>query len=186
MVNCEDVIEKFKEIRKLYGNPKGHMIFTIHNNDLDIKSIPLQWDIVYLTVARSEVYRAYIKINVFQQELQIPIYKPYKPVEVLEFEDFFNFQSHCSDYDPNRLIACLPLNINSSFNIDQILQTENIDFDYARETLRLLCLGGFIKYWKGLHIFCEWFKTEASIEIDVSNSFKLLLNNFIPIVNNEV
>ena len=63
---------------------------------------------------------------------------------------FFNFESHCVGYDPNRLVSVLPGDINTDFNIDEILQTDNINHEYYNETLKLICLGGFIKYWKGL------------------------------------
>ena len=182
MVDYQDVIDKFKELTRLYGHSNGNMIFTINNNDLDITSIPFQWDIVYLPIARANVFRAQLKVVVFSRELLIPIYKPTEPVEVLEFEDFFNFESHCGGYDPNRLVAVLPRDINTDFKIDEILQTDTINHEYCNETLKLLCLGGFIKYWKGLTAFCEWFKNEANIELNSSNIFKLLFNNLSPIL----
>ena len=182
MVEYQDVIGKFKELTKLYGHPSGNMILTINSNDLDITSIPFKWDIVYLPVARANVYRAQLKVVVFGRELLIPIYKPTEPVEVVEFEDFFNFESHCGGYDPNRLVAVLPKDINTEFNIDEILQTDNINHEYCNETLKLLCLGGFIKYWKGLTAFSEWFKIEANIELNISNTFKLLFNIVTPIL----
>lgn len=185
MVNYQDVISKFKEISRIYGHPKGNMIFTIDNNDLDITSLPLQWDIVYLSVARANVFRAHLEVIVFSKKMLIPIYKPMEPVEVLEFEDFFNFKSHCGGYDPNRLVAALPRDINTDFNIDEILQTDDINHEYCINTLKLLCLGGFIKYWKGLTIFCEWFKNEADIELNISNTFKLLFNNITPVIKLE-
>jgi hypothetical protein len=185
MVNYQDVITKFKEISRLYGHPKGNMIFTIDNNDFDIRSIPLQWDIVYLSVARANLYRAFLEVIVFSKKLLIPIYKPIEPVEVLEFEDFFNFGSHCIGYDPNRLVAVLPTDINTDFNIDEILQTDNINYEYVNENIKLLCLGGFIKYWKGFTAFCEWFKNEADIELNISNTFKLLFNNITPVIKLE-
>jgi hypothetical protein len=177
MINYQDVIGKFKELINLYGHPNGNMILTINNNDLDINFIPLQWDIVYLPVARANLFRSQLKAVVFDRELLIHIYKPTEPVEVLEFEDFFNFESHCGGYDPNRLVAVLPRDINTEFNIDRILQTDTINHEYCNETLKLLCLGGFIKYWKGLTTLCEWFKSEANIELNISSTFKLLFND---------
>ena len=185
MINSKDVIDKFWKITKLYGHSQGHMIFTIHNVDFDISSIPLQWDTQYLPVSRANVYCAYLKVTVFKKELIIPIYKPTEPVHLVEFEDFFNFGPNCSEYDPNRITAVLPLSRNTDFNIDEILQTDNIDYEYCQETIKLLCLGGFIKYWKGVNTFTEWFKSEANIELNSSNTFKLLLNNFVPIIKIE-
>jgi hypothetical protein len=184
MVTCQDVIDKFKELIQLYGHPKGNMIFTIDKSDLDITTIPLEWSMEYLSVARAYVYRAQIKVLVFGKELSIPIYKPSQPVEVIEFEDFFNFGSHCSGYDPNRLVAVLPTDINTDFKIDEILQNKNIDEEYCYETLRLLCLGGFIKYWKGLYDFIDWFKNKTSIELSCSNTFNLIFKNYNPILKN--
>ena len=185
MITSNNVIDKFKEISRLYGHNRGNMIFEINNDDLDINSIPFEWNITYLSVARANVYCANLKIIVFGKELLIPIFKPTEPVEVLEFEDFFGFESHCGNYNPNKIIAMLPSNVNTEFDIDVILQTENINLEYCSQTLKLLCLGGFIKYWKGLNIFTEWFKKEANIEFKSSKSFNLLLDNFTPILKKD-
>jgi hypothetical protein len=185
MIHCQEVISKFKKLSQLYGHIKGNMIFNINNKDLDIMSIPFHWNLEYLPIARANVYRAQLEVIVFETKIIIPIYKPSQPLEVIEFEEFFGFESHCGNYDPNKIIAMLPTNINTDFKIDEILQTDNIDYEYCQETIKLLCLGGFIKYWKGVNTFIEWFKSEANIELNSNNTFKLLLNNFVPIIKKE-
>lgn len=192
-----DVISKFKDLKNEYYTPRGCMIITV-NNDFSkefLKKYPnLEWKTKYNSYAESNVLTAKINIIIFGKPFVAYLHRPMKQVHRWEYENFFGFGGHNEGFSLDRIILTFEETFDNSIDIEYLLMTGTligsdiegdgqgeccaIDEKYIKNTLKLLVVGGYIKYWAAFNKFKEWFKERGfDLEFDINNSD--MLTSFI-------
>ena len=174
-----DVITKFKELNKSYYSTRGCMISTL-SDDFSKKFLEknpnLLWEEKYNPYAEAVVLSAKVSITIFGKPFVVRLCRPIKKVHRFEYEDFFGFGGHCQGFSLDRIIMTFAESFDKELDIEYLLMTgalagsgegegegDNekccaIDEQYIKNALKLLVVGGYVKYWKAFEEFKKWFK----------------------------
>jgi len=175
MITKADVIAQFKELHKKYYYSYGYMISTVpdemSNEFYDsVKSSQFTWHEIYNHYASDHVpirsCHGFVHLmgHKFKIRLDGPLVKEHRS----EFEMYFGFGGHCDGYTPNRIVACYPESIDDTLDIDGLLLDGSnlVDHDYAKQVMMIIVIGGYVKSWKAVAEFEQWFKNEMGVECD--------------------
>jgi|LauGreDrversion4_2_1035121.scaffolds.fasta_scaffold161765_2 hypothetical protein len=174
-INYKDVITKFKELHKSYYSSRGCMISTLNDDfskDFLGKHPDLVWEEKYNLYAEAVVKTTKININIFGKVFMVQLCRPIKKVHRFEYEDFFGFGGHCQGFSHDRIIMTFAESFDKELDMEYLLMTGTfvgsgegegekcsaIDEQYIKNTLKLLVIGGYVKYWAAFNEFKKWFK----------------------------
>ena len=176
-----DVITKFKELNNLYYSTRGCMISTL-NDEFSKKFLEkhpdLIWEQKYNQYAEANVLTAKINITIFGRPFVVVLCRPIKEVHRYEYEEFFGFLGHCEGFSRDRIIMTFAESFDKNIDIEYLLMTGTlvgkseaeaegegdgekccvIDESYIKNALKLLVVGGYVKYWAAFNKFKNWFK----------------------------
>ena len=99
-----------------------------------------------------------------------------------EYEEFFGFGGHCEGFSLDRIIMTFEERFDENIDIEYLLMTGTlaridgddaccvIDEKYIKNALKLLAIGGYVKYWAAFKEFKEWFKERGfNVDFDTHN-----------------
>ena len=168
-----DVITKFKELNKSYYSTRGCMISTL-NDEFSKKFLEkhhnLTWKEKYNPYAQAIVLAAKISITIFGKPFVVRLCRPIKKVHRFEYEEFFGFGGHCQGFSLDRIIMTFAESLDKELDFEYLLMTGTlagkcegekccaIDEQYIKNALKLLVVGGYVKYWAAFNEFKKWFK----------------------------
>ena len=172
-----DVITKFTELNNLYYSTRGCMISTL-NDEFSKKFLEkhpdLIWEQKYNKYAEANVLTAKINITIFGRPFVVMLCRPIKEVHRYEYEEFFGFLGHCEGFSRDRIIMTFAESFDKNIDIEYLLMTGTlvgksegddegekccvIDESYIKNALKLLVVGGYVKYWAAFNKFKNWFK----------------------------
>jgi hypothetical protein len=172
-----DVITKFTELNNLYYSTRGCMISTL-NDEFSKKFLEkhpdLIWEQKYNQYAEANVLTAKINITIFRRPFVVVLCRPIKKVHRYEYEEFFGFLGHCEGFSRDRIIMTFAESFDKNIDIEYLLMTGTlvgksegddegekccvIDEPYIKNALKLLVVGGYVKYWAAFNKFKNWFK----------------------------
>ena len=184
-----DVITKFKDLSKKYYMVRGCMISTVDDDFSKefLKKHPnLVWEETYNSYAEAYVLTAKINVIIFGQPFAVYLHRPIKEVHRFEYEDFFGFGGHCQGFSFNRIIAAYQEIFDDNIDIEYLLMTGTlasgecctIDEKYIKNVLKMMVLGGYVKYWAAFNEFKEWFK-ERGFNVDFDTSTGQTITSFV-------
>ena len=190
-----DVITKFKDLKKRYYTDRGCMISTIDDEFAKefLKKHPnLVWEETYNSYAEAYVLTTKINIIIFGQPFAVYLHRPIKEVHRFEYEEFFGFGGHCKGFSFDRIIMTFEESFDEDIDIEYLLMTGTlvssdadeggecctIDKKYIKNVLKLLVLGGYVKYWAAFKEFKEWFK-ERRFNLDFDTSTRHRVTSFV-------
>jgi len=184
-----DVITKFKELNKSYYSTRGCMISTL-SDDFSKKFLEknpnLLWEEKYNPYAEAVVLSAKISITIFGKPFVVRLCRPIKKVHRFEYEEFFGFGGHCQGFSLDRIIMTFAESFDKEHDIEYLLMTGTlvdsgeregegehekccaIDEQYIKNALKLLVVGGYVKYWAAFNKFKKWFK-DRGFEYEITN-----------------
>lgn len=183
-----DVITKFKDLKKKYYSDRGCMISTIDDNfakEFLGKHPNLLWEETYNPYAEAYVLGAKINVIIFEQTFAVHLYRPIKQIHRFEYEDFFGFGGHYEGFSFDRIIATYAERFNDNIDIEFLLMMGTlvssdagecgeccvIDEKYIKNVLKMMVLGGYVKYWAAFNEFKEWFKERGfNVDFETDNS----------------
>jgi hypothetical protein len=199
-INCKDVINKFKELHKSYYSSRGCMISTLNDDfskDFLEKHSDLVWEETYNKYADAVVLTAKVNIIIFGKVFIVDLCRPIKKVHRFEYEDFFGFGGHCKGFSLDRIIMTFPESFDKELDIEYMLMTGTlsngsgegedtseccaIDEQYIKNTLKLLVIGGYVKYWAAFYEFKKWFnecRFDYEIITDSANTTESMTSFF--------
>ena len=180
-----DVITKFKELKTSYYSERVCMITTL-NDKFSKKFLEkhpdLIWEQKYNTYAEANVLAAKINITIFGRPFAVVLCRPIKKVHRYEYEEFFGFGGHCEGFSHNRIIMTFAESFDKNIDTEYLLMTGTlagksegddegekcciIDEQYIKNALKLLVVGGYVKYWAAFNKFKNWFK-ERGFEYEI-------------------
>jgi hypothetical protein len=178
-----DVITKFKELNKSYYSTRGCMISTL-NDEFSKKFLEkhpnLLWEEKYNPYAEANVLAAKINITIFGKPFVVRLCRPIKKVHRFEYEEFFGFGGHCQGFSLDRIIMTFAESLDKELDFEYLLMTGTlvgnsecegekccaIDEQYIKNALKLLVVGGYVKYWAAFNEFKKWFK-ERGFEYEI-------------------
>ena len=179
-----DVTTKFNELKQVYYIMRGCMILTI-NDDFSkqfLEKYPnLEWSEKYNKYAEADILTAKINVIIFGKPFAVYLHRPIKMVHRYEYEEFFGFGGHCDGFSYDRIIMTFEERFNDKVDIEYLLMTGTlasgeggeccvIDEKYIKNVLKLLAVGGYVKYWAAFNEFKEWFKERGfNLEFDMNN-----------------
>jgi hypothetical protein len=192
-----DVITKFKDLKKRYYTDRGCMISTVDDDFAKqfLKKHPnLVWEETYNSYAEAYVLTSKINIIIFGQPFAVYLHRPIKEVHRYEYEYFFGFGGHCEGFSFDRIIMTFEDSFDDNIDIEYLLMTGTlvsgegeggdngecctIDEKYIKNVLKMMVLGGYVKYWAAFNEFKEWFK-ERGFNIDFDTSTRQTLTPFV-------
>jgi hypothetical protein len=197
-----DVITKFKELKKKYYTNRGCMILTVNDDfakQLLEKYVNLAWSEKYNAYAEAHVLTTKINVIIFGQPFAVYLYRPIKQVHRWEYEEFFGFGGHNEGFSLDRIILTFEEKFDENIDIEYLLMTGTlvgsscdgdgdgddecheycvIDEKYIKNVLKLLVVGGYVKYWAAFYEFKEWFK-EHGFNVDFDTNNGKTLTSFI-------
>ena len=190
-----DVITKFKDLKKRYYTDRGCMISTIDDEFAKefLKKHPnLVWEETYNSYAEAYVLTAKINVIIFGQPFEVYLHRPIKEVHRFEYEEFFGFGGHCKGFSFDRIIMTFEESFDEDIDIEYLLMTGTlvssdadegsecctIDEKYIKNVLKMMVLGGYVKYWAAFDEFKEWFK-ERGFDVDFDTSTRQTLTPFV-------
>ena len=174
-----DVVTKFKELNKLYYSTRGCMVSTLNDDfskEFLEKNPNLVWEEKYNPYAEAVVLSAKINVTIFGKVFMVQLCRPIKQVHRCEYEDFFGFGGHCRGFSLDRIIMTFAESFDKELDVEYLLMTGTlagsdegegegegekcctIDEQYIKNVLKLLVVGGYVKYWKAFEEFKRWFK----------------------------
>jgi hypothetical protein len=165
----KNVIDKIAELHQKYYNVSGYMISTV-NDELSIQFLANEpnrtWQNTWNSHASKSVQIQTIsaKMEVFRQKFNIRLDRPLVKDERYEFEAYFGFGGHCYGFSTNRIIMCFIQNIDKECNVSDLLlngggsELDLVDVDFANQSILLLLLGGYVKFWDAIYEMCKWFQ----------------------------
>jgi len=169
-VTKADVVAKFKELHKNYYSSDGYMISIVDDDVAEKVFATAKWNEVYNRYAsdRNDIRSTNATVPFMGYEFQMEFHRPLVMEHRYEFELYFSFGGHCDGFNVNRTVACFPNKIDEAIDIDEILlkdqcETDPVDAEYAKRAIILLALGGYVKFWKAVHVFEQWFVDVAGI-----------------------
>jgi hypothetical protein len=187
-----DVITKFKELKQVYYTMRGCMILTI-NDDFSKQFLGkypnLAWNEKYNKYAHADVLTAKINVIIFGKPFIVYLHRPIKEVHRYEYEEFFGFGGHNEEFSYDRIIMTFEERFDDNIDIEYLLMTGTlasgegdeccvIDEKYIKNALKLLAVGGYVKYWAAFNEFKEWFK-ESGFDVDFDTNNGKTLTSFI-------
>jgi hypothetical protein len=171
-----DVINKFRSLNATYYVTRGAMVSTVPDEIAEkfIRDAPqgYVWRERYNSMVSDKVNirTITVQVPVFGQWIDLDLDRPLKPEHRTEFEDYFEFGSHCARYSENRIVFRFATDIDTSKgSIQSIMlpdgasESDPVDLEYATQAFRLLILGGYVKYWAAASEFQTWFVDVAKI-----------------------
>ena len=197
-----DVITKFKDLKKKYYTDRGCMISTVDDDfakEFLGKHPNLVWEEIYNAYAEAEVLTTKVNIIIFGQPFAVYLHRPIKQIHRWEYEEFFGFGGHCEGFSFDRTIMTFEDRFDENIDIEYLLMTwtlasgrgdsdgdvddDNgkcctIDEKYIKNTLKLLVLGGYVKYWAAFNEFKEWFK-ERGFNVDFDTNTSQTMTSFV-------
>jgi hypothetical protein len=190
-----DVITKFKDLKSKYYTERGCMITTIDDDfakELLKKHPKLVWKETYNPYAEAEVLTAKINITIFEQPFAVYLHRPIKQIHRYEYEYFFGFGGHCEGFSFDRTIMTFEDRFDEDIDIEYLLMMGSlvssdagecgeccvVDERYIKNTLKMMVLGGYVKYWAAFNEFKEWFK-ERGFNVDFDTSTRQTLTPFV-------
>ncbi len=190
-----DVITKFKDLKSKYYTERGCMITTIDDDfakELLKKHPNLVWKETYNAYAEAEVLTAKINITIFEQPFAVYLHRPIKQIHRYEYEYFFGFGGHCEGFSFDRTIMTFEDRFDEDIDIEYLLMMGSlvssdagecgeccvVDERYIKNTLKMMVLGGYVKYWAAFNEFKEWFK-ERGFNVDFDTSTRQTLTPFV-------
>lgn len=178
-----EVIKKFKSLHATYYVTRGAMIFTVPDviSEDFIRRNAYIWHERYCSYASTNVNIRTVTVNVpvFGKCFEVGLDRPLVPEHRREFEDYFGFGGHCDGYTENRIVLrflqevdVLQGSIQSIMLPEGSSEDDPVDIEYAKNALRLLILGGYVKYWAAASEFETWFIDVAGLReiIEAKNS----------------
>ena len=182
-----DVITKFKELKTSYYSERGCMISTL-NDEFSKKFLEkhpnLIWKEKYNPYAEAIVLAAKINITIFGRPFVVVLCRPIKKVHRYEYEEFFGFGGHCEGFSHDRIIMTFAESFDKNIDTEYLLMTGTlvgksegddegekcciIDEQYIKNALKLLVVGGYVKYWAAFNEFKKWFK-ERGFDYEIIN-----------------
>ena len=188
-----DVIAKFKDLKKRYYTMRGCMILTI-NDDFAKQFLEkyknLVWSEKYNKYAETDVLTAKINVIIFGKPFAVYLHRPIKMVHRYEYEEFFGFGGHNEGFSLDRIIMTFEERFDENIDIEYLLMTGTlaridrddaccvIDEKYIKNALKLLAIGGYVKYWAAFNEFKEWFK-ECGFNVDFDTNTGKSLTSFV-------
>lgn len=168
-----DVVNKFKELHKKYYVDRGYMIHTVSDvfskqfcENINTETAVI-WKEEYNRHAETYIRVAEINVSIFGKSFLVLLERPIKQVHRSEFEYYFAFGGHCQGYTDTRLIARFLGEFDKELNYEELLHStvhvaavaadETIDETYIKNALKLLVMGGYVKYWKAYNELKDWF-----------------------------
>jgi hypothetical protein len=193
-----DVITKFKDLKRKYYMDRGCMVSTVDDDfakEFLRKHQNLVWEETYNAYAEAEVLTAKINVIIFGQPFAVYLHRPIKQIHLWEYEEFFGFGGHCEGFSFDRIIASFEEHFDDNIDIEYLLMTGTlangegdgdddngkcctIDEKYIKNTLKLMVLGGYVKYWAAFNEFKEWFK-EHGFNVDFETDNTGTMTSFI-------
>jgi hypothetical protein len=180
-----DVIAKFKDFKKRYYVDRGCMISTVDDNfakEFLEKHPNLLWEETYNVYAEAYVLTTKINVIIFGKQFSVYLHRPIKQVHRFEYEEFFGFGGHCKGFSFDRIIMTFEESFDEDIDIEYLLMTGMlagsdgnegeccaIDEKYIKNSLKLLVLGGYVKYWAAFNEFKDWFK-ERGFNVDFNTN----------------
>ena len=175
VLNKRNVIDKITELHNKYYSLSGYMISTVNeelSNQFLTNEPSRTWQKTWNSHASKSVQIQTIcaKMEVFHQKLDIRLDRPLEKDERYEFEAYFGFGGHCAGYSENRIIMCFLHKVNKELNVSQLLlndggsELDEVDSDFANQSILLLLLGGYVKVWDAIYEMRKWFQ-EAGISV---------------------
>ena len=183
-----DVITKFKDLKKKYYMDRGCMISTVDDDfakEFLGKHPNLLWEESYNPYAEAYVLGAKINVIIFEQPFAVHLYRPIKQIHRFEYEDFFGFGGHCEGFSFDRIIATYKERFDDNIDIEYLLMMGTlvssdagecgeccvVDEKYIKNVLKMMVLGGYVKYWAAFNEFKEWFKERGfNLDFETDNS----------------
>jgi hypothetical protein len=169
-ITRSDVVNKFKELHKKYYVGRGYMIHTVSDafskqfcEKIDAETEEVKWKEEYNCHAETCIRVAKINVSIFGKPFLVLLERPIKQVHRSEFEYYFAFGGHCQGYIDTRLIARFLGEFDKELNYEELLHStvdvayETIDEIYIKNALKLLVMGGYVKYWKAYSELKDWF-----------------------------
>jgi len=193
-----DVITKFKDLKRKYYSVRGCMISTIDDDfskQFLEKHPNLLWEETYNAYTEAYILTAKINVIIFGQPFAVYLHRPIKMVHRYEYEEFFGFGGHCEGFSYDRIIATYAERFDDNIDIEYLLMTGTlasgeggdggdggeccaIDEKYIKNALKLLVVGGYVKYWRAFNEFKEWFK-ERGFNVDFETDNTGTMTSFI-------
>ena len=192
-----DVISKFKELKHEYYTVRGCMISTVDDDfakQFLEKHPNLVWSEKYNAYAEAYVLTAKINVIIFGQPFAVYLHRPIKQLHRWEYEYFFGFGGHNEGFSLDRIIMTFEERFDEDIDIEYLLMTGTlargecedegkgecctIDEKYIKNTLKLLVLGGYVKYWAAFNEFKEWFK-ERGFNVDFDTNTRRTITSFV-------
>ena len=192
-----DVITKFKELHKSYYSRSGCMISTLNDDfskEFLEKNPNLVWGEKYNPYADAVVLTTKININIFGKLFMVQLCRPIKKIHRFEYEDFFGFGGHCKGFSLDRIIITFTESFDKELDIEYLLMTGmlvgsgegdgegekccDIDEQYIKNTLKLLVVGGYVKYWTAFSEFKKWFK-ERGFDYEITTDTAGSMTSFM-------
>jgi len=176
-ITRSDVVNKFKELHKKYYVSRGYMIHTVSDafskqfcENINTETA-VKWEEEYNCHADTRIRVAKINVSIFGKPFLVLLERPIKQVHRSEFEYYFAFGGHCQGYTDTRLIARFLGEFDEELNYEELLHPmtvhvadETIDETYIKNALKLLVMGGYVKYWKAYNELKEWFMENVDDE----------------------
>lgn len=187
MITKADVIAKFKELHNKYYLQRGYMISTVADkmsNEFyaSDRSSQFTWHEIYNHHVSDRVLirscRGFVHLmgHKFKIRLDGPLIQEHRS----EFETYFGFGGHCDGYTEKRIIACYPERVDNGLDIDELLLngsgSELVDADYAKQAMMIIVIGGYVKSWKAVAEFEQWFANAVGVKFNTGN--ELLTHTF--------
>jgi hypothetical protein len=152
----------------------------------------LVWEETYNSYAEAYVLTAKINVIIFGQPFAVYLHRPIKEVHRFEYEEFFGFGGHCKGFSFDRIIMIFEDSFDEDIDIEYLLMTGTlvssdtdegaecctIDEKYIKNVLKMMVLGGYVKYWTAFDEFKEWFK-ERGFNVDFDTSTGQRVTSFV-------
>jgi hypothetical protein len=152
----------------------------------------LVWKETYNPYAEAEVLTAKINITIFEQPFVVYLHRPIKQIHRYEYEYFFGFGGHCEGFSFDRTIMTFEDRFDEDIDIEYLLMMGSlvssdagecgeccvVDERYIKNILKMMVLGGYVKYWAAFNEFKEWFK-ERGFNVDFDTSTGQRVTSFV-------
>jgi hypothetical protein len=180
MVTKEEAIVRFSALNATYYVPQGVMLSTvpyeISNKFIQNASNGFIWTERYSHYVSNVVNIRSISANIplcgvnFEVGLDRPLVHEHR----YEFEEYFGFGGHCEGYSTNRIVIRFPQEIDgSNGSIRSLLlfddgssKEDQVDIEFAKTAIRLMVIGGFVKYWSAIKEYEKWFIDVAKLNAE--------------------
>lgn len=183
------VIDKFNQLHKKYYNCSGYMISTINDERSKqfLANEPTQtWLNTWNAYASKsvQIQTLHAKMEVLNQTFNIRLDRPLERDERYEFEAYFGFGGHCDGYSDNRIIMCFIHKFNKDCNVSDLLldggsELDLVDVDFANQSILLLLLGGYVKYWDAIYEMVEWFQGAGIPVLDSTQILSYIFDKMV-------